>query len=167
MNTIYFVNLPEQVFRYIFRHISSKELWVTVRQLNKSVKKYVEDYIQCQGVFASTGQQAEITIFMQIFKREGKYLEAVSFVSNSFPEREHIPHLEHYPYDSTLYSLPTSLTDMDVPLLMEICFSAAPDQKSSFRDDIAFVVTTYIYKLNIAEFSWKVLRREIVRLLDR
>ena len=68
MNTIYFVNLPEQVFRYIFRHISSKELWVTVRQLNKSVKKYVEDYIQCQGVFASTGQQPEITIFMQIFK---------------------------------------------------------------------------------------------------
>ena len=124
MNTIYIVNLPEQVFRNIFRHISSKELWVTVRQLNKSVKKYVDDYLQCQGVFALTaGKQGEFTYdaFIPIFNREGKYLEASPFVSTLFPEREHIPHLGHYPYDCELYSLQTSLTDMDVPLLMEIC----------------------------------------------
>ena len=89
MNTIHIVNLPEQVFRYIFRHISSKELWVTVRQLNKSVKKYVDDYLQCQGVFALTGKQGEVTYdaFIHIFKREGKYLEASTFVPKSLPER--------------------------------------------------------------------------------
>ena len=158
MNTIYIVNLPEQVFRYIFRHISSKELWVTVRQLNKSVKKYVEDYLQCLGVFALTGEKAENTMFMHIFKREGHYLEAIPFVPKSFPDREHIPHLGDYPYECEYYSLPTSLTNMDVPLLMEICFSDPPVQKSSFRYDNSLVVTTYIYKLDIPEFSWKIVK---------
>ena len=47
---------------------------------------------------------------------------------------------------------------MDVPLLMEICFSGATDQKLSFRDDSIFVVTTSIYKFDIAKFSWKLLK---------
>ena len=155
MNATNILNFPEQVIRYIFRYISSKELWVTVRQLNKSVKKYVEDYLQCLGVFALTGEKAENTIFMHIFKREGKYLETISSVPKSFPAREHIPHFAYYPYDCELYSLPTSLTDMDVPLLLEVCFSAVPDQKSSFRDDNIFVVTTYLYKFDTEKFSWQ------------
>ena len=107
MNTIHIVNLPEQVFRYIFRHVSSKELWVTVRQLNKFVKNYVDNYLHRQGVFALTEEQSGITTFMHIFKREGNYLEAISFAPKSFPEREHIPHIGYYPYDCRLYALPT------------------------------------------------------------
>ena len=155
MNTTNILNFPEQVIRYIFRYISSKELWVTVRQLNKNFKKHVNDYLQCQGVFALTFGQTEVTRFIHIFKREGKYLETISSVPKSFPAREHIPHFAYYPYDCELYSLPTSLTDMDVPLLLEVCFSAVPDQKSSFRDDNIFVVTTYLYKFDTEKFSWQ------------
>ena len=155
MNTINIIDFPEQVIRYIFRYISSKELRVTIRQLYKSFKKHVNDYLQCQGVFALTVGQTEFTRFIHIFKREGKYLETISSVPKSFPKREHIPHFAYYPYDCELYSLPRSLTDMDVPLLMEICFNVVHDQKSSFREDNIFVVTTYLYKFDVAKFSWK------------
>ena len=55
MNTIHSLNLPEQVFRHIFRYISTEELRFTIRQLNKSFQKYIDDYLECQGVFALTG----------------------------------------------------------------------------------------------------------------
>ena len=152
MNTIHVLNFPEQVFRYIFRYISPLELRFTVRQVNKSFQKYIDDYLQCQGVFALTGGRSETTTLMHIFKREGKYLETISGVPTSLLEREHDPPLTNYPYDVNLYSLSTSLTDMDVPLLMEICFSNVSHRY------LATSLTTYIYQFDFAKYTWKILK---------
>ena len=51
------LDLPEQVFRKIFQHISTRELFSTVRKLNRDVKKYVEDYFSLQGVFVLIREQ--------------------------------------------------------------------------------------------------------------
>ena len=39
------LDLPEQVFRKIFRHISILELLTTVRNVDPKVRKYVDDYL--------------------------------------------------------------------------------------------------------------------------
>ena len=159
MNTIHGRNLPEQVLRYIFRYIGTEELRFTVRKLNKSFQKYIDDYLQCQGVFVLTGGQNETTTLIHIFKREGKHLETVSVVPMSLLKREHKPHLRNYPYDFELYSLSASLTDMEVPLFMEVCFSAVPDQKSLLCD-----VTTFIYQFDLAKYAWKLLKARYLRV---
>ena len=146
------LNFPEQVFRYIFGYISTRELRFTVRQVNKSFQKYIDDYLQCQGVFALTGGRSETTTLMHIFKREGKYLETISVVPMSLLKREHNPPLTKYPYDSELYSLSTSLTDMDVPLLMEICFNDVSHRY------LTTSLTTYIYQFDFAKCTWKILK---------
>ena len=77
----------------------------------------------------------------------------------SLPKREHNPHLRNYPYDFELYSISASLTDMEVPLLIEVCFSAVPDQKSLLCD-----VTTFIYQFDLAKYAWKLLKARYLRV---
>ena len=152
MDTIHGLNLPEQVFRHIFRYISTEELRFTIRKLNKSFQKYIDDYLQCQGVFALTGGRNETTTLIHIFKRETKYIEVVSVVPMSLLKREHNPPLTKYPYDVNLYTLSTSLTDMDVPLLMEICYSNVSHRY------LTTSLTTYIYRFDFAKYTWKILK---------
>ena len=39
------LDLPEQVLRQIFRHISIQELFTTLRNVDPNVRKYVDDYL--------------------------------------------------------------------------------------------------------------------------
>ena len=73
------LDLPEQIFREIFQHISTHELFSTVRNLNQDLKQYVEDYLSLLGVFLLIGYVPTLVIY--ILKKGGNKFVAHSFVT--------------------------------------------------------------------------------------
>ena len=62
------LDLPEQIFRNIFRHISTHELFATVRKVDPNVRKYVADYLPLIGSFMLIKKQGFTTSLIHIFK---------------------------------------------------------------------------------------------------
>ena len=48
---ITFLDLPENVFRKIFRYFEDKTVYITFRNLCKKIKVYVDAYVQLGGIF--------------------------------------------------------------------------------------------------------------------
>ena len=49
---ITFQDLPENVFREIFRHFNDKTVYLIFRKLCKKIKMYADTYVQLGGIFA-------------------------------------------------------------------------------------------------------------------
>ena len=149
-------DLPEDVFRYIFRLISAKELCFNLRRVNQRIKKYVDDYLGL-CVFSLNGEWTEYTKLIYIFKKE----EHVSGALTSFTGP-----LARCDYDSfsdflysnrllkiQLFPLQESVTDMNEALLMGINFNAVPNQDSMFGN-----VAISLYKFDPEKYNWILLK---------
>ena len=79
---INFSDLPEQIWRGIFRYVCAKDLHCNLRPLNQNIKKHVDEYLQRQATFALIRDPTMPTTLIYVFKREGKYFETYFSPSN-------------------------------------------------------------------------------------
>ena len=154
-----FFDLPEEVLRYIFRLISPKELCFNLRRVNQRIKKYVDDYLHCVGVFALNGEWTADTKLIYIFKKEENGLGVFA----SYTDPRPMPKCDYDSFSDFLYSnrllkiqlfpLQPSLTDINEPLLMGINFNAVPNQDLLFGN-----VAITLYRFDPAKYNWKLLK---------
>ena len=114
-----FFDLPEEVLRYIFRLICPKELCFNVRRVNQRIKKYVDDYLQCVGVFALNGEWTADTKLLYIFKKEENGLGVLTSFTDPLPTCDY-GNFSDFLYSNRLlkiqlYPLQPSLTDINEP----------------------------------------------------
>ena len=114
------IDLPEQIFRKIFQHISTQELFFTIRKLNRDVKKYVEDYLSLQGVFVFIREQNMPTRVILIFKREGNKYVTHSWVAPSFPMLDHSSNINIENTKLHMFPLLTMSKGIQGPLLFGV-----------------------------------------------
>ena len=152
-----FFGLPEEVVRCIFRLISAKELCFNLRRVNQRIKKYVDDYLQCVGVFALNGEWTADTKLLYIFKKEENSLGVLTSFTDPMPKCDY-GSFSDFLYSNRLlkiqlFPLQPSLTDNNEPSLMAINFNAVPNQDLLFGN-----VAITLYKFEIAKCNWKLLK---------
>ena len=63
------LDLPEHVLRVLFDYIEPKELYCSLRNVNKTIRKQIDDYILPLGIFAFNRGENIPTKLLYIFKR--------------------------------------------------------------------------------------------------
>ena len=154
------LDLPEQIFRKIFRHISTQELFFTIRKLNRDVKKYVEDYLSLQGVFILIREQNMPTLVILIFKREGNKYVTHSTVAPSFPMLDHSSNINVENAKLHLFPLLTMSTAVQGPLLFGV-HSRTP---SRYFRGVAERVAVDLHGFDADKCCWKHLKTRYVNI---
>ena len=82
-------DLPEKIFIYIFRYISIRELFCTVRKVDPNIRKFVDGYLPLVGVFLSIKEQDLTTRLIHIFKPKGSNFVTISAIAQPIPVSDH------------------------------------------------------------------------------
>jgi hypothetical protein len=79
------VDLPEQLFREIFKYLDTETVYFAMRNVSQEIKKQVDQYIELRGVFIVTGTFCCSTRLIHIFKRYGNELESYYKIAPALP----------------------------------------------------------------------------------
>ena len=156
------LDLPEQIFRYIFRYISIHELFCTMRKVNPNVKKYVDDYLPLVGVFLLINERDLNTRLIHIFKPKGSNFVMISDMAQPFPVSDHSsvlcpmlnlsPHLKIENEELDMFPLALPSSNIQGPLLFGLHY------RIPCRSDASAKVATKFHGFDVEKSHWKLLK---------
>ena len=164
------LDLPEEIFRKIFQHISSQELFFTIIKVNRDVQQYVEDYLSLQGVFVLIREQNMPTLLIHIFKREGNKYETHSLIAPSFPILDHSSNINVENAKLDLFPLLTISTGIQGPLLFGVHSRIRIVSRIGvpfYNNSIAGRVAVDLYGFDVDKCSWKHLKTRYANIKNR
>ena len=83
---IYLLDLHEDIFREIFRHLKFSEVYFTLRNVCRKIKYYVDEYIQLGGMFMVTGsRRIKYHEMLFVFKQNNNVVSICSKPAMPFP----------------------------------------------------------------------------------
>ena len=155
------LDLPEQIFRNIFRHINTHQLVSVVRRINLNMKQYVDEYLHLQGVFVLITKQwmnnnmRNKTRLLYIIKRAGTKFETSLSISKPFPMLDQRPMQNR---NTDLYPLLTPSNETQGSLIFEVHSS------SYFTHSSAAKVALDLYGFDVEKCNWKLLMRKYANI---
>ena len=159
------LDLPEQIFREIFQHISTHELFSTVRNLNQDLKQYVEDYLSLLGVFLLIGYVPTLVIY--ILKKGGNKFVAHSFVTKPFPMFDHISNINVENAKLNLFPFSTISTCIQGHLLFGVHSRVPSRFGGRWNRSIFDKVAVDLYGFNVEKCYWRYLETRYADINSR
>ena len=116
------LDLPEHVLRVIFEYIETKELHFSLRNVNKTFRKQIDDYILPLGLFAFNQIAYENlpTKLLYVFKRGTKYVKTIASIDGCFPFIENLSVSRIGLNQLQLYSFSPPTTEPDIKYFIAI-----------------------------------------------
>ena len=160
-STANLLDLPEHVIRVIFEYIKTRELYFSLKNVNKTFKKQITDYISPLGVFALTRGQNEPTRLIHILRRGARRFETVSSIGGCFPPAENLSRgigLDQL----QLYSFPQPETDPNMKCFMGIHSVTQQDPSIDLSACNVTITMASFYGFDLANNEWKTLNSNCI-----
>ena len=69
MDNINIIQLPEQIFREIFKYLDNETIITSLRNVCLKIREYVGRYIDIRGIFMLTGSRDDSARIIYIFQK--------------------------------------------------------------------------------------------------
>ena len=162
------LDVPEQIFRRVFRHISIHELFTTVRNVNSNVRKYVDDFLSLAGVFLLIKEQGLSTRLIHIFKPKGSNFVTVSSLAQPFPVSDHSSYMKVADKDLDTFPPAFPSTEIQGPLLFGLHSGISfRSDLSVYKRPIAGKVAVDLSVFDLEKSRWKLLKTRYANINGR